>query len=160
MLPQPPCPQIIIMLRHQCSKADRASNLNQSSLAKAHPKTSGHMFPKLAADIAATGRSTFDGSLAQQLSGAVGSSHSHLSLKAKPKKHRSRMPRPPKHVGLQTVVHATLQLPPDVESLPAQRNARRRLSIWPIAQEEKQQAMLIWIGIANNVTLISRTRPA
>jgi len=47
-----------------------------------------------------------------------------------------------------------------VVSAPAQMKARRRLSIWPIAHWERQQAMLRWTGMAESVTLVSKTRPA
>ena len=41
-----------------------------------------------------------------------------------------------------------------------QRNAWRRLSIWSRAQLDKQHAILMWIGIADRVTSVSKTRPA
>jgi hypothetical protein len=70
------------------------------------------------------------------------------------------MPRPPRHVGRQTVVQATLHLRSIVDSAPDQMNARRRLSIWQIAHCERQHVMLRCTGMAESVTLVSRTRPA
>jgi hypothetical protein len=72
---------------------------------------------------------------------------------------RSVMPRPPYSVGAQTMDHAILHLPPDVLSVPLQRNARRRLSIWPIAQAERQQQIDTWTGIADRVVLVRVERP-
>ena len=79
--------------------------------------------------IAATDFSGLDGSLDQHEFGAVLPSHSHRSLRAKPKKRKSRTPSPPKVVGLQTTGQASLHLPPVVAVVPDQRNARWRLSI-------------------------------
>lgn len=86
----------------------------------------------LTAHIAVAGLSSLHGRATQQRSGSILLSHSQRNLKANTKKRKSRTPSPPKHVGLQTVGQATLHFPPIVDSVPAQRNARRRLSIWPI----------------------------
>lgn len=92
-----------------------------------------HPSPKitvmLTAAMAATVFFAFDGNEAQQLPCAVLLSHSQRSLNANPKKRRSRTRKPPRQVGLQTVVHVTLHFPLVVDSAPGQRNASLRLSI-------------------------------
>ena len=69
-------------------------------------------------------------------------------------------PRPPKHVGLQTLVQATLHFPPETVSELVQIMARRRLSIWDIAHSDRQQGMLMCTGIADRVTFVRSVRPA
>jgi hypothetical protein len=108
----------------------------------------------LIADMAATGFSSLDGNAAQQRPGSDLRSHSQRSLKAKPKNRRSKIPRPPRSVGRQTMGHATLHLPPVVVVAPDQRKALRRLSICSIAHDKRQQAMLVCTGIADSVTLV------
>jgi hypothetical protein len=55
------------------------------------------------------------------------SNHSHRNRRDLLKLSRSLMPRPPFGVGVQTLVHATLHLPPVSWPSPAQRNQRRSL---------------------------------
>ena len=114
----------------------------------------------LASVIATTFFSARAGSVAQQRSGSTLLSHSQRSLRASPKNLRSKTPRPPRDVGRQTVVQASLHFPPSAVSVPHQRKALRRLSICSMAQVERQHAMLICTGITDNVTLVSNTRPA
>jgi hypothetical protein len=53
--------------------------------------------------------------------------------RAMPTRRRSVIPRPPRSVGLQTKGQATLHLPPQTRSPPAQRNARHSLSMESMA---------------------------
>jgi hypothetical protein len=90
--------------------------------------------------------SGLDGSLARADSGSVRRSHSHLSRRAKPSILRSVMPRPPYSFGAHTSGHAILHFPPDVLSVPLQRNVR--------------QQMETCTGIAERVVLVRVVRPA
>jgi hypothetical protein len=62
-------------------------------------------------------------------------------------------------VDLHTISQATLHFLPMVDSVPAHRKALQRLSIWAIARADRQQAMLVWTGMADRVTLVSKTWP-
>ena len=101
----------------------------------------------LADAMAATSFSTLHGSFNQVACGDVLASHSQRRRSAKPKNLRSKTPRPPKCFGLHTIGQATLHFPATTVEVPAQRNARRRLSIWSMAHADKQQAMLVCTGM-------------
>ena len=86
--------------------------------------------------------------------------HSHLRCRATLKRRRSSRPSPPSSLGRHTTGHATLHCSPMTWSLPDQRKARRRLSICPTAQGDKQTAMDMCVGMAERVTAVRVALPA
>jgi hypothetical protein len=74
-----------------------------------------------------TGLSEFTGKHDQGLLGSVRFSQSQRILSGYPCKVRSGSPRPPRSAGLQTFGQANKQCPPETESEPFHRKARRHL---------------------------------
>ena len=63
-------------------------------------------------------------------------------------------------MGAFTVCEATLHFPPATSSVPAQRKARRRFVDVSESLGGEAEAMEMWTGMAERVTLVSVARPA
>ena len=72
---------------------------------------------------------------------------------------RSGSPKPPSSFGRHAIGHDTRHLPPWTVSVPAQRNARRRLSISRMAHDDRAQQIDVCTGIADKVDLTKVALP-
>ena len=107
-----------------------------------------------------TDSSVVDGRCAHGEFGSILRSHSHLSRSVNPRILRSGIPKLSNSFGTQTIGQAILHQPPETISVPAHRNARRRLSISPMAQDERQQQINTCTGMADRVVWVSVAQPA
>ena len=104
--------------------------------------------------------SGLDSSCAQAVSGRVHRNHSQRRRNARPSTQRSGIPSPPCSLGEHTMDQATLQRPPETESVLTHINALRLLSICLIAHAERLQQIDTWIGMAERVVWVRVALPA
>jgi hypothetical protein len=133
---------------------------NQESVQNLAERPSPTTMETDAWNMAWAARSGLRGRAHQLSSGRVRRSHSQRMRNAYPAIFKSENLRPPKRRGACPVRQATLHHPPATLSVPAQRNARRRLSIWRTAQLESPEAMDTCTGMADKVTFVRVARPA